>query len=363
MYKFFRFLDILVLLSCLFIFSCKKDTTGHIVSPVTNWEFSTPEDQGLDSDVLSGAFVEFESLGYVDCILIIKNGKIVAEQYYNGYDKDIAHNVKSVSKSFLSALTGIALREGYLDSLNQKMVDFFPEYAHYVIDDRQNDINIRDLLMMRAGLDHERNNYSQLYQNADWIRATLELTLFFDPGSTFSYNTFQTHLLSAILTKASGMNTFVFFEKFLLDPLHISLSRWQQGPQGYYFGGNNMYFTPRDMAKLGYLYLNNGNINGEQIIPSKWIEESLTNYTGFTNYNWGDLHDVNYGYLWWLGEMDDYEVFLAVGYGGQIVFNLPELNMIVVTTAETAVDWDTSDSHIGSIMYIIAHNILPAILK
>jgi len=345
-----------------FLPACCEGPTGPEFSS-NNWPTSTPEEQGMDSQLLAQAFDQGENRGFVDCILVIRNGYIVAEKYYNGYGKSIPHNVKSVSKSFLSALTGIALRDGHLTNLDLKMLGFFPEYVYPSIDPRKYEITIRHLLMMRAGIDHERNNYEQIYNTSNWLKTTIELPLFFDPGTRFSYNTFQTHLLSAIITKASEMNTLDFARKYLLKLMDIDVSTWQQGPQGYYFGGNNMYFTPRNMARLGYLYMNNGRLNGKQIVPAKWVEESLTNYTQFTGSNWGDLHNVNYGYLWWLGEIKNQDVFLAIGYGGQFVINFPDLNMIVVTTAESYLGWNTADQHERSILSIVADYIIPAVIN
>jgi CubicO group peptidase (beta-lactamase class C family) len=350
----------LILFSLPFLTSCSNDPAGPELLD-GNWPISSPELQGMDSQFLSEAFLQGEDRGYVDCILVIKNGYIVAEKYYNGYNKEIAHNVKSVSKSFLSALTGIALRDGHISNLSLKMLDFFPEYVNSSIDKRKHKITIRHLLMMRAGIDDERNNYGQIYNSSNWIKTTIEFPLTYEPGSTFSYNTFQTHLLSAIITKASEMNTMEFAREYLLAPMNIDVDQWQQGPQGYYFGGNNMYFTPRNMASLGYLYMNNGSLNGIQIVPQEWVEESLKNYTQFTGNNWGDLKNVNYGYLWWLGEINNHAVFLAVGYGGQFVINCPDLNMIVVTTADNQVAWNTSDQQIGSILNIVADYIVPAV--
>jgi CubicO group peptidase (beta-lactamase class C family) len=215
--------------------------------------------------------------------------------------------------------------------------------------------------MMRAGIDHERNNYEQIYNTSNWIKTTIEYPLIYDPGTTFSYNTFQTHLLSAIITKTSEMNTMDYARKYLLQQMNIDVSHWQQGPQGYYFGGNSMYFTPRNMARLGYLYMNNGRLNGIQVVPEEWVNESLTNYTQFINSNWGDLHNVNYGYLWWLGEIKNHPVFLAIGYGGQFVINFPDLNMIVVTTADNQLGWDTADQHERSILKIVSDYIVPAV--
>ncbi|MGB5894369.1 MAG: serine hydrolase [Ignavibacteriaceae bacterium] len=349
-----------LLVTLFFLPVCSEGPTEPDFSSY-NWPSSTPEEQGMDSQLLAQAFEQGENREYVDCIMVIRNGYIVAEKYYNGYRKSSPHNVKSVSKSFLSALTGIALRDGHLDSLDLIMLDFFPEYIYSTIDPRKYDITIRHLLMMRAGFDHEQNNYEQITNSSNWLKSTIELPLYYTPGTKFSYNTFQTHLLSAIITKASGMSTLDLARNYLLKPMNIDVAAWQQDPQGYYFGGNNMYFTPRNMARLGYLYMNNGRLNGNQIVPAEWVEESLTNYTQFTGKNWGALHNYNYGCLWWLGEINTYEVFLAIGYGGQFVINFPDLNMIVVTTAESYLEWDTADQQEQSILNIVADYIVSAV--
>ena len=147
--KIFGFILIFVLL---FLSSCYEGPTGPGTSSFI-WQTSTPEEQGMNSQLLAEALVQGENRGFVDCILVIRNGHIVAEKYYNGFDKNIPHNVKSVSKSFLSAITGIALRDGHLANLNLKMLDFFTEYLYPAIDPRKFDITIRNLLMMRAGMD------------------------------------------------------------------------------------------------------------------------------------------------------------------------------------------------------------------
>jgi len=239
-----KIFSFILLSAFIFLSSCSEGPTGPGASSFS-WPSSTPEEQGMNSQLLAEALAQGDNKGFVDCILVIRNGHIVAEEYYNGFGKEIAHNVKSVSKSFLSAMTGIALRDEHLDNLNLKMLDFFPEYIYPAIDPRKHNITIKHLLMMREGIDHERNNYSQIYNSSNWIKTTIEFPLLYDPGSTFSYNTFQTHLLSAIITKASGVSTKDFAEEYLLDKMGVELADWQRGPQGYYFGGNNMYFTPR----------------------------------------------------------------------------------------------------------------------
>ena len=351
----------LLLFSLLILFSsCSEEATAPELTSF-KWPTSTPEAQGINSQLLTQAFQQGENRGFVDCILVIRNGYLVAEKYYNGYDRDKPHNVMSVSKSFLSAVTAIALRDGYIDSLGLKMLNFFPEYIYPNIDPRKYDITIKHLLTMRMGIDNDENIYTQIYNSSNWVKATIELPLLNDPGTTFSYSTFQPHLLSAIITKTTGMSTKEFAEKYLFSQMDIVCTDWQQDPQGYYFGGNSMYFTPRDMARLGYLYLQNGMLDGKQVVPAEWVEESLSNSTNFNNLSWGDLDNYNYGYLWWLGEIKGHEVFLALGHGGQFVINFPDLNMIVVTTSYWQLDWNLADEHERLVLSIVADYIVPAV--
>jgi len=360
MKSFTRFFKCLIFSAFLVLSSCGETSLEPEITR-DNWLTSIPEEQGMDSQLLQQAIEQGEERGYVDCILVIRNGYIVTEEYFNGFNRETPHNVMSVSKSFLSAMTGIALKEEYLDSLEVKMLDYFPEYIYQSIDPRKFDITIRHLLMMRMGIDHEENNYFYIYNSSNWIKTTIELPLLYDPGTRFRYNTFETHLVSAIITKTSGMSTMEFAKKYLLDKLNINCTEWWQDPQGYFFGGNSMHFIPRDMARLGYLYMNKGKLDGNQIISPGWIEESLTDYTNFINFSWGDLDNYGYGYLWWLGEIKTHKTFLAIGYGGQFVINFPDLNLIVVTTADWQLDWATADEHEKSVLNIVADYIVPAV--
>jgi len=267
----------------------------------------------------------------------------------------------SVSKSILSGLVGIALNERFLDSLDRRMLDFFPEYVSPLLEGRKYNITIRHLLMMRAGFDSERQIYFQIRSSANWIESTIELPLVFNPGERMVYNTFETHLLAAILARSSQMIAFEFARTYLCGPLGITLQFWETDPQGYYFGGNSIGFKPRDLARYGDLYLRGGLINGRQIIPGKWIDESLTNFTNWQNLTWGDVADYNYGYLWWLGKISGYRVFFALGHGGQLIMNVPDLNMIIVATADPNFDWDIADEHERAILHIIAQYVVGAV--
>ena len=352
--------SLIILMSLMLWTACDEHPTESTIG-IFKWPNSLPENQGMDGGLLRTAMEQADELGFVDGLLVIRNGFIVAENYYNQYHKDNPHNIMSVSKSFLSAITGLAFEQGYLDSLEHPVLDYFPEYNTDSLDTRKQEITIRHLMTMRMGIPNEEENYFDIYNSPDWIETTLEWPLEFGPGERMRYNTFQTHLLSAIITKATGMSTMAFAQAVLTDPMGITIHGWEQDPQGYYFGGNAMFFTPREMAVLGYLYLNGGRISDVQIVPAEWIALTLKASTNNQPNEWGAWKNYNYAYLWWLGEFNEYPVFMAYGYGGQFIIVFPDLNMIIVTTAENQVDPETSTIQEWAIFDIVAGYIIPAV--
>jgi CubicO group peptidase (beta-lactamase class C family) len=322
------------------------------------WPVSSPGSAGLDSKWIDSAFTAAEQLGFVDAILVFKDGYIVAEKYYNGYGVDKQHQIWSCTKSFMSALIGIAIDKGYIGSIDNKVMDYFPEYIYSGMDPRFFDITIKHLLTMRMGIDREENNLIPVVQTNDWIRETFKLPLLFNPGEKFSYNSLETHLLSAIITKSTGKNAMEFARENLTGPMGIEIVEWRTDPQGNSTGGYDIFMKPRDMAVLGYLYQNEGKINDRQIVSKEWVYKSLERSWNNNGTEWGALKDYNYGFLWWLGKMNGYELFMALGMGGQYIVNFPELDMIVVTTANQYITWD-NDQELP-ILEIISDFILEA---
>lgn len=342
-------------------FHCNRNLT----SPENNsyqWSISTPQEQGLSAESLNRAFDQVSQRHFMNAVVIIKNGFLVAERYYNGFDRNDPHVVRSVSKSFLSALVGIALNEGYIKSLDEKIMDYYPEYKNNIIDRRVFDITIRHLLTMKTGFDGDRETFFNIFYSDNWIRSTLSQNLIFSPGSKYKYSTAATHLLSGILTKATGQTTLEFANIKLFNPLKIKVHAWERDPQGYYCGGNNMYFTPRDMARFGYLYLNNGQLDGQYIVPLNWVQESLKSYYKFQQDSWGDLTNIEYGYLWWKGVLNGYSCYFALGFAGQYILMVPEHHIIIVFCSDSwSQDWDEGDEQERSVLDVIANYILPAI--
>jgi CubicO group peptidase (beta-lactamase class C family) len=309
-----------------------------------DWRFSTPEEQEMDSQVLASGLRELES-HHIYSFLVIRHDTIVMEEYFNGGGPLRSSNVFSTSKSMLSALVGIALREGYLEHLDQTAADFLPDLFSTLDDPTKSEVTLRQLLTMTSGLQwSESRDPDTVFATTDWVRAWWSFPMARPPGDAFSYNTGMTHTMSAILATQSETSTCEFATKHLFEPLGITVEHWSQDPLGVFMGGSHLFITPREMAKFGLLYLHQGQWQGEQIVPRDWVEESLTRQVGAYA---SDHYDYGYGYWWQLPTLITYDtglhpytVIAAVGYGTQRIYLIPELDIVVVLTAD--------GSHIGS---------------
>jgi len=329
---------------------------------VTNpypWPVSAPEDQGLNPDVLQDAFKIIEKMDYVTSFLMVRNGYLVVELYHNN-SANTMNPVYSVTKSVTSALMGIALEEGYIDSVDQKLEDYFQDELESCTDPRKRDITIRHLLTMQAGFGEILT--MPVYRK-DWnnlLKIIIDSPLQYDPGEDFCYSSHSAHLLSGIITRVTGMSTLASAQKHLFRPLGIQKVKWLTDGNGIHYGGSCLHLAPRDMARFGYLYLKNGRINDKQILSSDWIETSVRNYRNFTE-PWKEMEDVGYGYLWWTGRFGQYPVYFASGYGGQFILNAPDLDMVIVTTANA--DTETEWEQMESLLSVVANHILPTVLE
>jgi CubicO group peptidase (beta-lactamase class C family) len=289
-------------------------------------------------------------------LIVSWRGQLLVERYFNGARASRPANIKSASKSIISALVGIAIDRKLLSGVRQPIGPFFPELSS-PSDAPKRAITIEDLLTMRAGLESTSNrNYGAWVQSRNWVRFALSRDLIQRPGVEMEYSTGSTHLLSAILTKATGTSTWQFADDALARPLGFSLAPWTRDPQGIYFGGNEMVITPKQMLAFGELYRNKGRFGEKQIIPETWVRESLRVRTRSPRNNQG------YGYGWWSRDFAGYETFFAWGYGGQYIFLVPELDVVVVTTSSTAVG-EERRSHRRTIFDLLEQLILPAVAR
>lgn len=283
-----------------------------------------------------GLIRSFGRLGPVNSILICQQGELVAEEYFRNMNAEKANNIKSASKSILSILTGIAIEKGYLEGVDQRIEEFFPEYFKINPDSLKASITIGDLLTMRSGLaSTSRAHYGRWVTSNNWIQYALDRPLTGKPGVDRTYSTGNTHLLAVVLARATGMNTLEFANQYLFDPMNIKIAGWDRDPQGYYLGGNNMAMFPRDMIKIGQLMMNMGVYNGQQIISGDWIQQSVKPVTGRrAGYN-------NYGYLWFRRYAGNYDMVYAFGNGGQYIMILPELEAVITVTTQNDIGEST----------------------
>lgn len=318
------------------------------------WSTIVPEFVRMDSSVLDQMINDVESNDYrVYSIVIIRNGFLVKEWYDSYFDRDYIFRVYSVSKSVTSALIGIALDKGYIESLDEYVLDYFPDYEIGNPSPLKDAMTIWHLLTMTTGLNWPeyypyedwRNPYHDWKASEDHVGYVLNRTMEAAPGTTFNYNTGASHLLTAILQRATNMTTMEFANQYLFGPLDIDNTLWLEDPQGVAGGGDSLYLRARDMAKIGYLFLKKGSWEGNQLISESWVEAS-TNPSVNLGYNNG------YGYQWWIRPEDD--LFRALGYGEQQinVYHTQELN--VVFTGDR-VNFDFPN-------YLLYNYILPAVL-
>ena len=314
---------------------------------------ASPAAQGRTLDEVVSAAAEMPRLY---SLIVSWRGHVLVERYFNGARPTRSANIKSASKSIISALVGIAIDRKLLSGVRQPIGPFFPELAS-PSEAAKRAITIEDLLTMRAGLETTSNrNYGAWVQSRNWVRFVLTRDLIEPPGVQMEYSTGSTHLLSAILTKATRTSTWQFAQDTLARPLGFSLAPWTRDPQGIYFGGNEMVMTPKQMLAIGELYRSKGRLGDKQIIPEGWVRESLRPRTR------SPRNDQGYGYGWWSREFAGYETFFAWGYGGQYLFIVPELEVVAVTTSSTAVG-EERRSHRRTIFDLLEQLILPAIAR
>ena len=265
-------------------------------------------------------------------LLVSWHGRLAAEYHGRGVRPDAPANVKSVSKSIIAALVGIAIERGLIKGIAEPIVTYFPELRRDA-DARKPAITIEDLVTMRAGLESTSGrNYGAWVRSGNWVRHALRQPMVSEPGGAMEYSTGSSHLLSAILTKTTGTSTWQFAQDALAAPLGFRLAKWPQDPQGVYFGGNEMLLAPKQMVAIGELYLNRGKSSGRQIVPASWIDTSCEPRTTSA---WDS--ERQYGYGWWIQDFTHGKACFAWGYGGQYILVFRDLDLVVAATSSTTV--------------------------
>jgi CubicO group peptidase (beta-lactamase class C family) len=303
--------------------------------PTESWRTSTPEEQGMDSAALASFIENVPKLGNVDGLMIVRNGYVVAEVYWHPFSRELKHELYSASKSVLSALVGIAIDRGYIESVDQKVLGFFPEIEVKDLDDNKQAITIRDLLTMRSGFDCQLTG--SLSTNTDplvdllvkpnGIQLGLDWPMADAPGRTFRYCQINPYLLSAILTRTTGMDTLAFAQQYLFAPLGITDADWMVSAEGLAHGWAGLWLNTPDMAKIGYLFLNDGRWGDEQVVPALWVNESTQTHV------WDiGLPYARYSYLWWTYDAPFGHFYEANGANFQRIIVSEDKDLVVAVT-------------------------------
>ena len=287
-------------------------------------------------------------------LLVSVDGTLVHEQYRGGARATTPANIKSASKSVMSALVGVALAQGHLTTISEPIALLFAADLGPAADPRKRGITVEHLLTMQTGLESTSGrNYGAWVTSANWVRHALRQPLIADPGTTMEYSTGNSHVLSALLTRVTKQSTWQFANQGLARPLGFSLARWPQDPQGIYFGGNEMLMTPRQMLAFGELYLNDGRVGERQLFPPDWVKRT---FVPRGRSRWGS--DREYGYGWWIRSLAGRTGYYAWGYGGQFVFVVPSVRLVMVTTSDPNVTRERRE-HLDSI-YGLAERVVEA---
>jgi CubicO group peptidase (beta-lactamase class C family) len=311
---------------------CTPLGRGRVVWPTKEWQTSTPEKQDMNPALLQQMMdlIDEQDFAY-DSVLVVRHGHIVFEEYRNGYIPNTRHHLQSTTKSFSSMLIGIAIHEGFLDGVEQKMVDLFPHHVIANLDARKGRITLEHLLTMSDGMDwHEidypytdpRNTLGQMWTSHDAVQHVLDRPMVREPGEAWAYNSGTSILLGGILEKATGEDVLAFAREYLFDPLGIGEVSWDKARGDHYHTDGGLWMTPRDMARFGYLMLHGGTWDGREIVSADWVARSTE-----THYQAGS--GQGYGYQWWTMERG---IFVAHGHYEQNIYAVPEADMVVVLT-------------------------------
>ena len=278
----------------------------------------------------------------IHSILIVKNGKLVYENYLQDFDETMYHRLFSISKSVTSILIGIAIDKGYIQSVDVPISVFFPEYSDCFSDPRKKRLMLRHILTMTAGFDWDEWTYSysepentetQMVSTKNWMKFLFDLPMKYEPGEKWIYNTGSIHVLSAVLKKTTGMYADKFAEKFLFEPLGIDNYSWNKDYKGYICTGGTwggLRLKSRDLAKIGMMFRDKGIWQGKRIISEKWVEESTKHQTDYAL-------NRGFGYLWWRANFElhgkSYQHYYASGYGGQSLHYCSDLDLMIIITS------------------------------
>lgn len=316
-----------------------------------------PPTHGLAPELIADAVGRARALPRLYSLVVAREGEILVAERFGGPPLTQPVNIKSASKSVLSAVVGIAIGRGVLSGVDQPIAPILSGDLPENPDPRLAEITVGDLLSMRSGLERTSGaSYGAWVASANWVRDVLSRPMTGDPGGSMTYSTGNSHLLSAVLTRVSGRSTHALAEEWLARPLGVDLPPWPRDPQGIFFGGNDMRMSPLALVRFGELYRNDGMVGATRVLPEGWVAASWKpqGISGWSGYG--------YGYGWFSRRVRGFAVHFAWGYGGQMVFVVPDLALTVVMTSDAA-PHPRGESHVADLHALLADDIIPAAVK
>ncbi|WP_374373171.1 serine hydrolase domain-containing protein [Dongia sp.] len=304
---------------------------------------------------LAPALDAARNLAQLHGLIIAQDGKALLAEPIRGPRLDQPVNIKSISKSVISALVGRAIGDGILPGPEAPVVALLEKRLPAEADPRLQRITLDHLLSMRAGLERTSGpNYGAWVKSRNWVRHILSRPFVEEPGGPMLYSTGSTHLLSAILTDATGRSTLELARAWLGEPLGIDIPAWERDPQGVYLGGNNMLLSPEGLLRFGEMYRQGGQFDGKRVLPADWVASSwrLRTTSRFTGHG--------YGYGWFIYELGGHPVYYAWGYGGQMIYIVPDLRLTVVVTSDPSAPSGRS-GYADDLHTLVARHIIPAL--
>ncbi len=326
-----------------------------------DYRFPLAEEHGIDVERLAEAYVSAERSDRVNSLLVERDGVLVAEAYFRGFGQHSLNTVWSVTKSFNSALIGIAIDEGYIESVDQAIGDYLGAVVPN-LEPEKGSITIRQLLTMSCGLPWVEEALDSEYP--DWIASddhlmyVLSKPLAYTPGERFDYSDGAAHLASAVLSEAVGMTAHEFARAHLFDPLDFGPTEWWVDNRGYNFGGVGLGISSRDMVKFGRLYLEGGSSDGQRIVSSDWVDESTRAQIRTDS---DDPDSQEYGYFWWIDGCGVHSCYRASGYSGQLIFAVPDLDLVVAITSDWSGDRNRAVANWYNAYVLVVYEVLPAV--
>lgn len=302
--------------------------------PTKEWLTSTPEEQGMDSAALA-KLVAYGKDHNFDSLLVVRHGRIVTEAYYAPYTADIPHEIFSATKAVTGTLLGMVYKDGLLDRLDHPVLDFFADRHIANVDDRKKAITVQNLLNMTSGFDWDQGyeggqqrTMRDMDRSSNWVQFVLDRPMAHPPGEIYNYSNGDAHLISTIITRLTGKPAEDYAREKLFAPLGIADWHWNRDPQGLTIGYGMLFLLPRDMAKIGYLYLHHGKWEGKQLLPTGWAD-----ILSHPLVNMDASYDPNQSYSNFFWVFPDKHAYMATGKDGQLIAVFPDLDIVAVTTA------------------------------